>query len=201
MATYLENKINNQFTSLDPSKAQLLTDLSEANKGIEDLVNGEAVKLLDGTYLTNTYPEFSTYTGTEEDFIKEELSLDEKLAAISKFKGQEFLATGNNDFTDKVRKAQKAKDLRKTRLKELAQKVIGHYEAILVDIDKNINVLENEMQIIKDNINKAEQQIIDITAQKDSEIRENATVSGTSTTTSAIDKVESIKQLEQKIEN
>ena len=163
----IEKSMQEAFAGIDKRKDELSTSVSDINKERDDYVNEQALKKVTATYLEKHYGFNPSGSMTMEEFVKKELTLDQKLQIIAEFNINQRLASGSNAIGAKFIDIAARKKDNKAQYKEEALELIEMYNKVLQENDARIALLRRDIAETKQRLEAAERKKQEIIAKDD----------------------------------
>ncbi len=191
----LRATMKKSFSEVDSLKRDLAMRVSEINKERDNYVNEEVLKVVSPEYLESNYNNFLGFAGTLEDFVREELSLEQKLEILVDYNINRQILEGNNGIEVKLDDIAKRKKDAKEQFKEEAVEMLGMYQTILDENQSRISLAEQDISTLSKQIEAAESKLQEIMGKDDESIAFAGRVSG------KFDKAQAITSIKEQIES
>lgn len=174
----IETSMRDAFTEADSLKNNLSARVKQINDERDNYVNEQAVKVVTDAYLTAHYRDYATYRGGKTRFVKEKLSLEQKLELLTDFNINSQILEGNNAIEVQLDDIAKRKKDAKEQFKGEALELIDMYQSTLDENKSRIALVEQDILSLKEQIKSAENKLQEIMLKDDESVAYAGRVSG-----------------------
>ncbi len=177
----IEQQMRDSFTGIDTLKTDLASRVAAINAERDQFINDETIKVVTESYLKAHYRDYEAFInggGTREEYVRNHLTLDQKLEIITEYEINSQLMEGNNAVESKLHDIAGRKKDSKSQYREEAIELVGMYEKVLTENKSRIERIRQDIERTKSQIAEAEKQLQVVMGKDDESIAFAGRVSG-----------------------